>query len=499
MDQLRVIRLEPEDSVAVALQPLERGCVISCEELSVTLREPIDTGHKVALHDIREAEPVLKYGHPIGIATHPIRAGEWVHTHNLRSDIGPSDSYRYHPSPFPRAATEPDTFEAFLREDGSVGIRNELWIIPTVGCVNRVAASLAKWASERCDDGSWGAIEGAYAWEHPFGCSQLGDDLEQTRSILASLARHPNAAGVLIVALGCENNTVDSFKECLGSYDTDRIRFLVCQETEDELAEGRRLLSSLARRGSAAKRSTVPISRLVVGLKCGGSDGLSGITANPLVGMFTDHLVRSGGSAILSEIPEMFGAERPLLDRCIDPAVFARLAEAIQSWKRYYIAHGQPVHENPSPGNQAGGITTLEEKSLGCVKKGGSGPVHDVIDYGKRIRRTGLTVCEAPGNDLVSSTALAAAGAHLILFTTGRGTPWGSAVPTVKIASNTTLATRKAAWIDFDAAKGLQSEPLVVFNTFRTLILAVASGTTRVKHEINGYREIALFKDGVTL
>lgn len=502
MDQLHTMILDGRDSVAVALRTIEKGTHFTSGAIALTALDDIPAGHKIALRDHRKGSEVIKYGNRIGFATRDINAGSWIHSHNLATAIQDSDAYDYPGTPgdpLLPAEGETEYFEAFVRPDGNVGIRNELWIIPTVGCINHTASVLASWANGQCGSGAFADVDGAYAWTHPYGCSQLGGDLTHTQELLAALAKHPNAVGVLIVALGCENNTVDSFKRILGAHDPTRIRFLVCQEAEDEIAEGRRMLHSLARNGAGCTRTPVPLSRLVVGLKCGGSDSLSGITANPLVGMISDHIVRSGGSAVLTEIPELFGAEDPLLARCENQATFERLSCAIQSYKRYYRDHGQEVYENPSPGNLEGGITTLEEKSLGCVRKGGTAVVRDVIPYGGRVARCGLSIVESPGNDLVSSTALAAAGAHLILFTTGRGTPWGAAVPTVKIASNTRLATRKHNWIDFDAQELLRSDPVVVFNGLKDLMLAVASGAVRLKHEISGYRDIAIFKQGVTL
>lgn len=452
----------------------------------------LKNGHKYALRSIAEGEPVIKYGFPIGFAAAPIRPGEHVHTHNLKTGLGEMLTYEYAPEA-QGAARRNDvlrddsfTFRGFLRDNGDVGIRNDVWIINTVGCVNKIAQRLAE-------------KTGALAFPHPFGCSQLGDDHLLTQKILKGLVRHPNAGGVLVLGLGCENNNIPAFRQILGDFSPDRVKFLSTQETEDELAEGTRLIAQLRRYADRQKRQDVPVSRLRVGLKCGGSDGYSGITANPLVGRFSDRLIRLGGSTLLSEVPEMFGAETILMNRCVNRAVFEKTVALINRFKEYFTAHGQVVYENPSPGNKEGGITTLEEKSLGCVQKGGQSAVVDVLDYGDTVRQQGLNLLNGPGNDMVAVTNLTAAGAQLILFTTGRGTPLGAPVPTVKIATNTSLAQRKANWIDFDAGRLLDGEaPEKLDEEFFRYILRIAEGE-ETKNEQNGYREISIFKDGVTL
>ena len=435
-------------------------------------------GHKYAVRHMEAGEPVIKYGFPIGVAAKEIAPGERVHTENLRTALSGVSSYTYAPQFSPLQPLAPATVQAFVRKDGRVGVRNDVWIIPTVGCVNGVAKTLA-------------AKSGALCFAHPYGCSQLGDDLAVTQKTLAGLIRHPNAGGVLVLGLGCENNGVAAMKAVLGSYDETRIRFLNCQDCGDELAEGLRILAELQALAAADRRTEVPVSRLKLGLKCGGSDGLSGITANPLCGRVTDRLVAMGGTAVLTEVPEMFGAEELLFSRCVSKAVFDKAVRLINDYKSYFLAHGQPVSENPSPGNKEGGITTLEEKSLGCVQKGGTAPVTDVLGYGDAAEKPGLSLLNGPGNDMVAVTNLAAAGCQLILFTTGRGTPLGAPVPTLKIATNAALAARKKSWIDFDAQTQTADD---LFE----LLLATANGR-ETKNEANGFREIALFKDGVTL
>ena len=437
-----------------------------------------EDGHKYALRDIAAGEDVVKYGMPIGHATKAIAKGEHVHVDNLATNLGEVLEYSYEPEFADLKRVEPPTMRAYRHADGRVGVRNDIWVVPLVGCVNRLAERLA----QSC---------GGVALTHPYGCSQLGQDHETTANLLARLCRHPNAGGVLVVSLGCENNTLESFRERLGDVSGLNIRFMRAQDPGDEYARGLKLIAELDA-ARPKERVELPVSELVVGLKCGGSDGFSGLTANPLVGRFSDWLAARGGSTLLTEVPEMFGAETLLMKRCRTREVFDRCVRMIDDFKGYYAAHNQPCYENPSPGNKAGGITTLEDKSLGCVQKGGSAPVEDVLGYGEAVRRRGLTLVTGPGNDLVASTVLAAAGAHLILFTTGRGTPFGCVVPTLKIASNDALAAAKPNWIDWNAMSAPDVE------AFARKVVAVASGEP-AKNELAGDRGIAIFKDGVTL
>jgi altronate hydrolase len=479
----------------VALRALEAGERLEVGGRSIEVREAVENGHKVALRDMAAGATVRKFGWPIGALTAPVRAGEPVHTHNLRTLLSGVEGYRYEPvrAEAPTGAEAP-AFLGYRRADGRVGTRNEIWVLPTVGCVGRTAQKIAAVAHAR----HAGAVDGVHAFAHPFGCSQLGDDLGGTRSILAALACHPNAGGVLLVGLGCESNQLDGLIEEIPEPIRARVRSLRAQGVEDELEEGLALVDELVAAASPARREEVGFGELVIGLKCGGSDGISGLTANPLVGRMADRAVGAGGSAILSEIPEIFGAERLLMARARNEAVFEAVVGVVNDFKRYFLAHGEPVSENPSPGNLAGGITTLEEKSLGAVQKAGHAPVEDVLRYGERVRRRGLTLLEAPGNDAVSSTALAAAGATVILFTTGRGTPLGFPVPTVKIASNSELAARKRGWIDFDAGRVLSDGLEPAADVLAAKIAAVASGEETAA-ERNGEREIAIWKRGVTL
>lgn len=510
----RLIQINPIDNVAVALEDLSCGETIQLTPgKTVTLQEDIRRGHKVALTAIAAGQNIVKYGAPIGAATAAISLGMQVHVHNMATQLSGKLTYCWQPTaaistgnPLSDDAETttaqhhfvsncPETFLGYRRKDGTVGIRNEIWIVPTVGCVNRVAEKLAQTAEKEFA----GKAEGVFVWTHPYGCSQLGDDHEHTQRILAALVRHPNAAGVLVIGLGCENNHIQAFRQILGPVDGARVKFLETQGVGDELETGMSLLKELAQYAQTFHREPVPVSELVVGLKCGGSDGLSGITANPLAGMFSDRLIAAGGTTILTEVPEMFGAETLLMNRCVDEATFERTVALINGFKDYYIRHNQVVYENPSPGNKDGGITTLEEKSLGCIQKGGMSPVVDVRFYGEHVVKKGLNLAQGPGNDIVSVTTLAAAGAHLVLFTTGRGTPLGGPVPTVKVSTNDALAENKPHWIDFNAGRLLKETPEHVIDDFMQLVCDVASGTTPTRNETNGYREIAIFKDGVTL
>ena len=487
-----LIHIHPADSVAVALRDIPKGTVFH----GVAAKADIPQGHKMALKPIAAGESITKYGCRIGYAVVDIAEGEWVHTHNLITGLEGECAYTYRPSFSVPDTAAPASFRGFRRKNGAVGIRNEIWIIPTVGCVNGIAEALAKENQDLVE----GSVEGLFAFPHPYGCSQTGADHATTRKLLAALAKHPNAGAVLVVSLGCENLTVDQFTAELGEYDPERIAFLTCQKVEDEMEEGRVLLQRLAAYAGGFRRSEIPADELVIGLKCGGSDGLSGVTANPAVGRFSDLLTAQGGSAILTEVPEMFGAEQFLLERCTDETVFQKAVDMVNGFKHYYLDHHESVYENPSPGNRAGGITTLEDKSCGCIQKGGSAPVTDVIGYGESVTRKGLNLLNGPGNDLVSVTALAAAGAHMVLFTTGRGTPFGAPVPTVKIATNTPLAEKKPGWIDLNAG-GIADGNSTIEETARYImetVLQVASGK-QTKNEQQGYRGIAIWKDGVTL
>ena len=489
------IKIHPNDLVAVALCPISAGRQFLVEGVAVTLRENIPQGHKFAVKDIWTGDQIIKYGAPIGTAVCDIPAGAWVHVHNVKTNLEEHVTYTYQKAVQPLPAVGEASFMGFRRKDGRVGVRNELWIIPTVGCVNSVAEAIAR----DCGDLAAGTVDAVVALTHPYGCSQMDQDQENTRKILADLINHPNAGGVLVLGLGCENSSIEVLKPYIGEYDPDRVKFLECQQAVDERADACQCMRELAAYAGTFWREKISCSELVVGVKCGGSDGLSGITANPTVGAFSDLLIAQGGTTVLTEVPEMFGAEHLLMSRCVDRACFDKTVRLIENFKAYFISCGQTIYENPSPGNKAGGITTLEDKSLGCTQKSGGAPVVDVLDYGQQAVCRGLNLLSAPGNDLVSSTALAASGAQIVLFTTGRGTPFASPVPTVKISSNSALFEGKTNWMDFDAGTVVYGE--TIEETTRRLfeyVVQVASGEL-VKAEKAGYHGMAIFKQGVTL
>ncbi|NBH71678.1 altronate dehydratase [Clostridiaceae bacterium] len=489
------IRIHEEDNVAVALRPIASGEQLSVGCYQVTTQEEIPQGHKFALKAIAQGEPVVKYGFRIGNAKEAIAAGGWVHVHNIKTALGDLLDYRYEPVASPLKESEPAFFDGFRRADGKAGVRNEIWIIPTVGCVNSIAKALEKKAQKLVG----GTVEEVVAFVHPYGCSQMGDDQEDTRTVLADMIRHPNAGGVLVLGLGCENSNIPVLKEYIGEYDEQRVKFLQCQDVEDEQEEAMRLLEELAAYAGAFSREKINASELIVGMKCGGSDGLSGITANPTVGGFSDLLISKGGTTILTEVPEMFGAETILMNRCETPELFGQTVSLINDFKNYFTSHNQTIYENPSPGNKKGGISTLEDKSLGCTQKSGSAPVRGVLAYGEPVKVKGLNLLSAPGNDLVASTALAVSGAQIVLFTTGRGTPFASPVPTVKISSNSKLAGHKGNWIDFNAGRMVEDKTKEeMAQELFDYVLEVASGR-KVKAEEAGFHDMAIFKQGVTL
>jgi len=493
---MKFIKINPLDNVAVALQDLSAGEVVE----SVSLLEAVPRGHKILLRDLKAGENVVKYGFPIGHVTASKPAGSLVDHSCIKTNLEGLLEYSYQPTGNVSGLQEkpsPRTFKGYRRADGQVGVRNQIWVIPTVGCVNGICQQIVE--RFKTKHPVLEGVDAVVSFPHNYGCSQLGPDHENTRTVLADMVHHPNAGGVLVVSLGCENNQLDSFRELVGPVDEQRIKMFVCQKVQDEVEYGVKCLEEIYSVASKDVREEVPVSELRVGLKCGGSDGLSGITANPLLGVLSDWIVAQGGTTVLTEVPEMFGAETILMNRCQDKATFDKTVSLINDFKEYFIKQGMPVYENPSPGNKAGGISTLEEKSLGCTQKCGGSLVRDVLKYGQRLQVKGLNLLSAPGNDLVASTALGASGCQIVLFTTGRGTPFGSFVPTMKIATNTPLAQGKPSWIDFNAGVLAQGEPMAeVSARFIEYVLEVASGQP-VNNEKHGIREIAIFKTGVTL
>lgn len=489
------IKIHPNDNVAVALAPLSANRTLDVDGSSVTLSEDIPQGHKFALVNIEQGREIIKYGCPIGIAKQDISCGNWIHTHNIKTGLGDLLTYTYNKSVSELPGTETRTFKGYRRANGKAGIRNEIWIIPTVGCVNNVATAIERKAQKYVQ----GSVEGIVAFPHPYGCSQMGDDQENTRKILADLINHPNAGAVLVLGLGCENSNIDVLKPYIGEYDPARVRFLVAQECEDEIEESLKIIEELSSYAGQFKREDIDCSELIIGMKCGGSDGLSGITANPVVGGFSDLLISKGGTTVLTEVPEMFGAETQLMNRCANEELFHKTVDLINDFKQYFKRHDQTIYENPSPGNKKGGISTLEDKSLGCTQKSGSAPVMDVLSYGDPVVTKGLNLLSAPGNDLVASTALAASGAHIVLFTTGRGTPFACPVPTMKISSNSALNEKKKNWIDFNCGTLVEGTTLPELSEMLfDEVIAVASGK-QVKSEAAGFHDMAIFKQGVTL
>ena len=498
MEQATFLKINPADSVVVCLQAKKKGDVMEIDGQRVVLNQDTPAGHKVLIRDVSEGENIIKYGYPIGHARQDLKAGDWVNENNLKTNLSGTLEYTYQPVEEQLSIKKENrTFKGYVRKNGDVGVRNEIWVVPTVGCVNGIAERLVK-ELQRETRGE--GVDSIYAWHHNYGCSQLSEDHENTRKVLRDICLHPNAGAVLVLSLGCENNQPDDFMQMLGDYDKQRIRLLVTQKVEgDEVEAGMQILRELYAIAKEDKREEVPVSKLRVGLKCGGSDGFSGITANPLVGEFSDWLVAQGGTSVLTEVPEMFGAETILMNRCETKELFEQTVSLINNFKNYFLSHGEPVGENPSPGNKAGGISTLEDKALGCTQKCGRAPVSGVMEYGDRIELNGLNLLSAPGNDLVASTALASCGCHIVLFTTGRGTPFGTFVPTMKIATNPTLAKNKPNWVDFSAGQLIEGRTMQeLVPEFIDKVLSVASGE-KARNEENDYREISIFKNGVTL
>ncbi len=498
----RFLQIHPDDNVVVCLEELKTGESLELADgRRITALQDIPAGHKILTKDISQGDNIIKYGNAIGHAVEDIQSGSWIHTHNIKTNLEGILDYKYEPdssyidSKKSNIGKRKGSFKGFIRSNGCVGIRNEIWIIPTVGCVNNIATALAKEANKFIK----GSVDEVIAFNHNYGCSQTGDDQEHTRTILSDLIGHPNAGGVLVLGLGCENSNIDVLMPYIGEYDPKRVKFLVCQNSDDEMEDGLNLLKEIIEEAAGDVRQDADLSKLIIGLKCGGSDGFSGITANPLVGRISDRIIEYGGTSILTEVPEMFGAETILMNRCKDESTFDDTVNMINGFKEYFTKQGEPIYENPSPGNKAGGITTLEDKSLGCTQKSGDYPVMNVLEYGEKTDVTGLNLLCAPGNDLCAATALASAGAQIVLFTTGRGTPFACPVPTMKIASNNRIAEKKNNWIDFSAGQILDGR------TFEELtdelfdkIVRTASGE-KLKSELSGFHDMAIWKRGVTL
>ncbi len=496
----KYLKIHGSDNVAVAVEDLSQGSLIELKGISVNVLNSIKKGHKVALADLNENENIIKYGHVIGRATQKIKAGEWIHSHNMKTNLNDKIQYSYNhvSSNEKKENVSIPTFFGYKRKNGKTATRNEIWIINTVGCVNTSAERIAKISNEKFNSDNF---DGVFSFSHPYGCSQLGDDLVNTQKVLAGLMMNPNAGGVLVLGLGCENNQMNELLKQAEGVDEERIKFFNSQDVLDEVEVGVDKVGELFELLKNDKREEVPISELTIGMKCGGSDGFSGISANPLVGRMTDLISSYDGRVLLTEVPEMFGAEQQLMNRAKSEEVYQKIISLINNFKEYFLSHNQPIYENPSPGNKEGGLTTLEEKSLGAIQKGGTTSINQVLNYGQQVSERGLSLLYAPGNDGVSSTAMTASGATIILFTTGRGTPLGFPVPTVKISSNSALFNKKPNWIDFNAGQVLEGEKSMddVAGDLLRHIINIASGKEKTKNEINGYKEIAIWKEGVTL
>lgn len=488
----KFIIINDKDNVMVALEDFKKGDIVN----NIEIKEDIAKGHKVTIKDINENEEIIKYGYPIGTATKNILKGSHVHIHNIKTTLSKKHDFTYQFTNNSKLKQQNRKVNAYLRKNNKVGIRNEIWIIPTVGCVNGQAQILKQQFLKKHKITN--NYDGVYAFTHPYGCSQMGEDHENTKKALQNIVKHPNAGGVLVIGLGCENNQIKAFKETIGEIDSSRIKFMICQEEKDEITKGLELLEEIYQEVITDQRTLCDLSKINLGLKCGGSDGLSGLTANPLIGMASDYIIANGGTAVLTEIPEMFGAEQVLLNRCENEEIYQKLLNIIDDFKDYYKKNNQVIYENPSPGNKAGGISTLEDKSLGCVQKSGTSLVKDVLKYAEPITKQGLNVLSGPGNDLIATTALGISGCQLVLFSTGRGTPFGSFIPTMKISTNSELASNKTNWIDFNAGELNDTTKEQIKNDFIEEIIKIIEGKY-TKNEINDFHEIAIFKSGVTL
>ncbi len=498
--KLKYLKIHDNDNVAIAVSAIDKDENISVNDEKIKVLEDVKKGHKIAVKPIKENENIVKYGHVIGYATKPVKPGEWIHSHNMKTNLSDVIEYKYEPVSFKRKSEKSSqpTFMGYKRKNGRVATRNEIWIINTVGCVNTSAERIAKICNEKFQSENF---DGVYSFAHPYGCSQLGDDLVNTQKVLGGLVKNPNAGAVLVLGLGCENNQIKSFLDTAEGYNPERLRYFNSQDVLDEIEEGVKQVGELFDIIKNDKREECPISELTLGMKCGGSDGFSGISANPLVGRITDKITNYNGMVVLTEVPEMFGAEQQLMNRAESVDVYQNIVNMINDFKNYFLSHDQPVYENPSPGNKEGGLTTLEEKSLGAIQKGGTSQINQVLDYGEQITERGLALLKAPGNDGVSSTAMTASGATMLLFTTGRGTPLGFPVPTIKISTNTSIYERKPNWIDFNAGQLLDGTKTMeeLTDDLMNYIIDVASGRIKTNNEKNGYKEIAIWKEGVTL
>lgn len=499
---MSAIKLYPQDTVALATSELKKGQTVTVDGETITLLDDIPNAHKIALKDFETGEAVRKYDNIIGYASKPIKKGEWIHSHNEVTGLGKSKEYTYDFNPISIFPGESDkTFMGYDRADGGAGIRNHLAIISTVFCANGPLRKLARMAEAKYP--ATENFDGIIAFDQEFGCSQTGKDLVTTCKIIAGIAKNANFGGVLLVSNGCEMAIPSVLEQYMGDYDKKRIRTLTLQEVEDEFTAGMELIDEIMEEMKDDKRTPININRLHIAMNCGGSDGYSGITANTLLGTLCDTLVKEGAIMNMTEVPEMMGAEHILMNRAADKSIFDDIVKMMYDYDAYFARYGEKAADNPTQGNKAGGLTTLEEKSLGCIQKGGHCAVMEVLEYGERATKNGFVLVSGPGNDLAGVSGQIAAGAVLTIFTTGRGTPCGFAGPTFRLASNTALATRKSNWIDYDAGRLLTAktpEEVEALNKeLYDAIMATVNGQYRTRTEENGYYILGALKDGVTL
>jgi len=490
----RVVRLSPEDNVVIAIDAVAQGV----QAAGQTAHERIPRGHKMAVEPIGEGAPVRKFGQIIGFASRGIRPGDWVHEHNVTLHDFARD-YRFAEDAKNDEVLPPElaaTFEGYVRPGGRTGTRNYIGVLTSVNC----SASVAKFIAEEVNRSGlledYPQIDGAVAFVHGTGCglAAYGEGFDVLRRTQWGYATHPNLGAALMVGLGCEVFQIDRMKEEYGLVEGDHFQTLTIQATggtKKTVAQGLARIKEMLPVAARAKRETRPASEMVLALQCGGSDGYSGITANPALGAAADELVRHGGTAILSETPEIYGAEHLLTRRAVNRSVGEKLVERIKWWEEYTARNGGEMNNNPSPGNKAGGLTTILEKSLGAAAKGGSTSLRAVYEYAEPVKDRGFVYMDTPGYDPVAATGQVAGGANVMCFTTGRGSAFGcKPTPSIKLATNTDIYTRMIDDMDVNCGDILDGVPVKQKGEeiFRK-VLAVASGE-RTKSEDLGYGDL---------
>ncbi|MDR0378960.1 MAG: altronate dehydratase family protein [Candidatus Accumulibacter sp.] len=492
MIQATAIRLHADDDVLIAVRPLVPGMTINPENLGV--RDPIPPGHKLAARDIAAGAPVRRYGQIIGFSREAIGAGRHVHSHNLGMGEFSRDHGIGQDAREPPKVPEPARFMGYRRPNGKVGTRNYIAIIATVNCSSTVAKTIAKhFTRERLQN--FPNVDGVLALPQPSGCGLRveGEGMQALRRTLAGYAGHPNFAGVLFVSLGCEQNQIEPIVEMTGPCEPGYLSQVVIQReggTAAAVEKGIAWVEAMLPRANDHRREASPVSDLIVGLQCGGSDGYSGITANPALGGASDLLVAHGATTVLSETPEIYGAEHLLTRRARTPEIARKLLDRIAWWQNYCARGGGDLDNNPSIGNKAGGLTTILEKSLGAVAKSGTSALNGVFSYAEPINTRGFVFMDTPGYDPVSATGQAAGGAQIICFTTGRGSAFGCAgVPTIKLASNTALYKHMRDDMDVNCGDLLDGVPMPeISHRIFDAILRHASGEP-TRSELHGYGE----------